>query len=300
MASNFKGEYMAEPTQTAPSADQADTIANLFEERDQFPAQKTDEKAPDPKPEQPVQPKVDTEDQATVIPELKTLQEELVKTKKTILENQKYGRQNAQRLKSALKITQELVANGTLSETEAQSLVDSLANNGGSGGADEAELAPHTFHPFAKVLKIANQELDNLRKYSDDELLDDKIKAFDYFLSMAPPAEVKDALEELNNLSDEPIKLTKKMLAMGGRYYDAAYKDIVAAGSIYGYITKKHEEIAKLQGNIDKLTKKLAQYEDFDQPRYRISETGDPMSESDNLAQQDSITTLFAEPYASS
>ena len=47
----------------------------------------------------------------------------------------------------------------------------------------------------------------------------------------------------------------------------------------------------KLNRSIDKLTKKLAQYEDYDQPRYRINE----MSESGGVAAKDSITELFEE-----
>ena len=111
--------------------------------------------------------------------------------------------------------------------------------------------------------------------YSDDELLDDKVKAFDYFLSLASPEEVKDALEELTDLIDDPIKLTKKMLAIGKLYYDESYKDIASSGSVQNYIKQKHQEIDKLNKSIDKLTKKLAQYEDYDQPRHRISEVGE-------------------------
>jgi hypothetical protein len=125
------------------------------------------------------------------------------------------------------------------------------------------------------VLKIANTQLENLRKYSDDDLLDDKVKAFDYFLSLASPEEVKGALEDLTELIEDPIKLTKKMLSIGKLYYDESYKDIASAGSVQNYIKQKHEEIEKLNKNIDKLTKKLAQYEDYDQPRNRINEVGE-------------------------
>ena len=204
-------------------------------------------------------------------PDLKTLQAELEKNRKTILENQKYGRQNAQRLKGALKQAKILMENGALSEEEGMSLITSLE----SDHEEEVETSPYDAHPFGKVLKIANTQLENLRKYSDDELLDDKVKAFDYFLSLASPEEVKGALEDLTELIDDPIKLTKKMLSIGKLYYDESYKDIASAGSVQNYIKQKHEEIEKLNKNIDKLTKKLAQYEDYDQPRNRINEVGE-------------------------
>ena len=279
------------PKEITETAEKVDTISHLFEERDRPPLQEDISLSLNAIKKQvaptlssagkvishPDEARVETEaakgdDQAIDNPDLKTLQAELEKTRKTILENQKYGRQNAQRLKGALKLTKEMLENGTLSEIEAQSLVESL-NNGESEA--ELEVSPYDTHPFGKVLKIANTQLENLRKYSDDELLDDKVKAFDYFLSLASPEEVKGALEDLTELIDDPIKLTKKMLSIGKLYYDESYKDIASAGSVQNYIKKKHEEIDKLNKNIDKLTKKLAQYEDYDQPRHRINEVGE-------------------------
>ena len=275
-----------------------DTISSLFEERDRPPLQEdislslnaTKKQVAPALSSQPQEVTVETEaakgdDQAIDNPDLKTLQEELTKTNKRLTETQAFGHKNSKRLKSALKITRDLLENGTLSELEAQSLVESLEND------SELDEEVSNTHPFGKVLKIANTQLENLRKYSDDELLDDKVKAFDYFLSLASPEEVKGALEDLTDLIDDPIKLTKKMLAIGKRYYDEAYKDIASSGSVQNYITQKHQEIDKLNRSIDKLTKKLAQYEDYDQPRYRLNE----MSESGGITAQDSITALFEE-----
>ena len=173
--------------ETTETAEKVDTISSLFEERDRPPLNTLKKQAAPTLPlSQPSlgtsKPKAETEavkvdDQAVDSPDLKTLQAELTKTQKTILENQKYGRQNAQRLKSALKLTKEMVENGALSEAEAQSLMESLSNNDESEA--EVEHSPYAAHPFGKVLKIANTQLENLRKYSDDELLDDKVKAFE-------------------------------------------------------------------------------------------------------------------------
>ena len=284
-----------------------DTISDLFNERDQkhldkrnSPVGADEEATPEPQQDLSAGVKKDgkassgetsTEDKsANASPDLKTLQEELTKTNKRLAETQAFGHKNSKRLKSALKITRDLLENGTLSELEAQSLVESL-NNDVDVEAGLGESSPYDTHPFGKVLKIANTQLENLRKYSDDELLDDKVKAFDYFLSLASPEEVKGALEDLTDLIDDPIKLTKKMLSIGKIYYDESYKDISSSGGIGSYIKKKHEEIEKLNRSIDKLTKKLAQYEDYDQPRYRIND----MSESGGVAAKDSITELFEE-----
>ena len=303
---------MAEPmkketTEASQALEKLDTLSSLFEERDRPPLQEDaspgnnqkraapalsslePSELPEPSNRELETEAAKVDDQDINTPDIKTLQAELEKTRKTIAENQKYGRQNAQRLKSALKLAKEMVENGTVSESEAQSLMESLESN----HEEELETSPYDAHPFGKVLKIANTELINLRKYSDDELLDDKVKAFDFFLSLASPEEVKGALEELTDLIDDPIKLTKKMLSIGKLYYDESYKDIASSGSVQNYIKQKHEEIDKLNRSIDKLTKKLAQYEDYDQPRYRIAEMGNGVDGANRT--KDTISALFEE-----
>ena len=285
-----------EKEETKPETN-LDTISDLFEERDLQKPERDKEPEADketakssPSKEAVKSPKKDddNEDDDTSPPELKTLKEELEKTRKTIAENQKYGRQNAQKLKSALKITKDLLESGALTQEEAESLVGSLEND----GEEDSEASPYDAHPFGKILKVANAELENIRKYTDDDLLDDKVRAFDHFLSVAPNKEIEDAFEELSSLSDDPVKLTKKILSIGQRYYDASYKDIKEAGGVQEYITTKNEEIEKLKKSIDKLTKKLSQYEDFDKPRHRIDEMGES---NDGSAIQDSISDLFDE-----
>lgn len=219
--------------------------------------------------------------------EVERLQEELSKTQKRLLENQQYGRQNAQRLKTALKVVKELEAEGSLSEEEAARLVESLdRENGGENGEDPI---PEVSHPFGKVMAIANQELENIRKYTDDDLLDDKVGAFDYFLLVASKEEREQALDDLTELIPTPLPLAKKMLSIG-HGYEASYREMKAAGSLYGLLTKKDQEASDLRKNLDKLTKKLAQYEDYDKPRYRLEEMGESMGQDPS---GDTITSLF-------
>ena len=274
----------------------ADTISDLFEERD---LQKPEgDKRPEPEQEvaksstskeEVKSPKKDEDDNNdATLPEIKTLKEELEKARKVGSENMHYGRQRARQLKTVLKVAKGLVESGVLMEEEAKDLFESLEND----PEEDVEASPYDTHPFAKILKVANAELENIRKYTDDDLLDDKVRAFDHFLSVAPNKEIEDAFEELSSLSDEPVKLTKKILSIGQRYYDASYKDIKKAGGIQGYIATKNEEIEKLNKSIDNLTKKLSQYEDFDKPRYRIDEMGES---SDGNGGKSTIDSLFDE-----
>jgi len=218
---------------------------------------------------------------------IERLQEELSKTQKRLLENQQYGRQNAQRLKTALKVVKELETEGSLSEEEAARLAESLDRE--NGGESDGDLVSEASHPFGKVMAIANQELENIRKYTDDDLLDDKVGAFDYFLLVASQEEREQALEDLTELIHTPLPLAKKMLSIG-QGYEASYREMKAAGSLYGLLSQKDQEMADLQKNLDKFKKKLSQYEDYDKPRYRLEEMGEIEGQETS---QDSITSLF-------
>ena len=204
--------------------------------------------------------------------ELDKLKQELEKTKKALLENQKWGRSNSQKLKMALKKVQGFMEEGTLSEEEAKAVL-TLANMEIEEGSKENE--PQPLNPAQKILAIANQELENIRKYTDDALLDKKVRAFDFFLNTASEIEVGEAMEELTDLQDNPVKLAKRMLSIGQQYYDDVYKDFEESGGFKQYSEKKNSEIEKLQRKIDKLEKKVSQYAEYDKSTFRIDELSD-------------------------
>lgn len=311
MTNIFKQENNPNETQSAKTLEEMggpflknsldkDTISDLFKDRDWNPSSDRDQKIPEkPLPKKPSSPEEDVnrdtiskqeeKDEGEPQPkkqetpvELQRLQEELTKTQKRLTENQQYGRQNAQRLKNALKLTKEFMEEGSLSEEEAAKLMGTLDTDA------EEDLSSYSPHPFGKVLAIANQELENIRKYTDDASLDDKIRAFDYFLMVASKEDQDQALEDLTDMKDNPLKLAKAMLERGQRY-QTSYQEMKAAGSLYDLLNKKDQTLADLRKNLDKLTKKLAQYEDYDKPRYRLDEMG----ESEEAASQDSISSLF-------
>lgn len=270
-----------------------DSLEALFQDRDTLslpkaaqtpkegPTQKADEsKTPDDKK--------DHNKRETVSSELQTLKEELEKTHKRLAENQHYGRQNAHRLKTALKVAKEFVEEGSLSEEEAARLLGTLESD------TEEDVSAYPSHPFSKVLAAANKELENIRKYTDDDRLDDKVGAFDYFLLVAPKEEQEQALEDLTDLMDNPLTLAKKMLSIG-QTYETSYRDMKDAGGIQGMIAKKDQTIDNLRKNIDKLTKKVAQYEDYDKPRYRIDDhVGETTGLEEDTSSADSISSLFS------
>ena len=296
-----------------PLEPSVDSLAQLFQERDQGTGQKSleskksaGEREPEgvkahPKDSQPSEKGEDgvektkgtlkkhqSLDREEEHPDLEALQQELARTQKRLTENQQYGRHNAQRLKQALKITQELVQEGSLSEDEALRLKGALESEISETPED---LGTTKGHPFARILSIANQELENIRRYTEDTSLDDKVRAFDHFLVIASPQDQEQALEELQEVRDQPLALAKKMLAFG-QQYQSSYQAMKKAGGLQALLEQKDQEIAILSKKLDKLTQKLSQYEDYDKPRYRLEDRG-PLGAEALL--RDTVSSLFDE-----
>lgn len=200
-----------------------------------------------------------------------SLQKELEKARKSTEENQRYARQNSRRLKNAITQTKALIESGVLSDEEAQDLLASLD----SGDDERGQASVYAGHPFGEILSIANNELTNLRKYSEDTLLDEKVKAFDSFMSLASRDDVGEVIDELAELKDDPIKLTKKILSVGQQFHEESYGDIAKSGSVRNYIKAKNDEIKNLNKNIDKLNKKLAEYGEIGVSTGKLSSMSD-------------------------
>ena len=295
-------EETREDNSGSPSGAQTppDTISRLLLERDYRPLQpqagKEDpsrglDKRPDPKPE------LSQEDDKT--PDLEIFKREAEKVRGELESTKKWGHANSQKLKKAMVQTKEFIENGDLSEEEGQRLIEILQASSHSSSTssfeEEGDLGDDKNpNPFVKIFKIANGELENIRKYTDDPLLQEKINAFDYFTVVMATSEEREALlEEFQDLLTDPLQLTKKMLSVGKTCYEDSYRDIQEAGGLKGYLSKKDTEIDKLTKTIDKLSKKLAQYEDYDRPTYGLKEMG--LSEEKHRFPIDTITGLFAE-----
>ena len=223
--------------------------------------------------------------------DVEALKGEAEKVRGELESTKKWGHTNSQKLKRAMVQTKEFMENGDLSEEEGQRLMEILQTS--SGPSDEDDLREDKNpNPFVKIFKVANAELENIRKYTDDPLLQEKVNAFDYFtVVMATPEEKEALLEEFQDLLTDPLQLTKKMLSIGKACYEDSYRDIQEAGGLKGYLSKKNTEIDKLTKTIGKLGKKLSQYEDYDRPTYGLKEMGS--SSEKTMPPLDTITGLF-------
>ena len=305
-----KKEVGEETRQERKGEGQEDTLSSLFEERDcpvsppvvekepveekRAPSRKLSLKKEEQEetetsqqlPPDPAEAEEDKEPQEDS--DLRKLREELEKTRKDLQTNRSYGRQNSQKVKTALKAVQNLIEEGSLSEEEAQGLLSSLQID--QEREEETPLLPA--HPFAPIFKTVGAELEHLRKYTEDEALEDKLTAFEYLIGTAPAEETEEILETLMDLIEEPVKLTREVIAIGTEAYENFYKEIRNAGGTVKYIDSLKKNQESLQKKIDKLTKKLSQYEDYDRPHYRISEMGETENDPHD---KDTIGTLFEE-----
>lgn len=201
--------------------------------------------------------------------DLESLKAELAREKSRALENQKYSRQTAQKLKNTLRLVKEMETSGLLDEEDVQKIAASLSNDG-DVDLDPERGSIYTIHPLGEFIKIADAELVNLKKYTDDPLLDDKIFSFNHYIQNTDKETVDELMDTLSDLKDNPVALTKKLLSIGKEHYDNVYKDLKESGGLTGLLSKFKEKEEKLNKQIDRLNKKLSQYEDYNKSSYKI------------------------------
>lgn len=269
-----------------------ETISSLFEGRDRptaEPVKEEKQETPLPVTKQKEKPSDDDDidDEPQKDSELVKLKNELEKTRKELQTNRSFGRKNAQKVKTAIKTVQNMIMEGVLNEDEGRSVLESIQID-----QDEEDETPSVSpHPFAPIFKVVNGELEHLRKYSDDPQLEEKLNAFEYLLGTSSQEEVADLFDELKDLVEEPLKLTKKILSLGQESLDSSYRDIMKSGGIKNYISDVQKNNENLKKKVDKLLKRLAQYEDYDKPIYRLGEMG----ETENSPDADIVGSIFKE-----
>lgn len=233
------------------------------EKEDDEPIEKKDPKEPIDKVEKKVEKEVDEDDKVFA---------EVEKLKKALTDSQKWGHTSNKRLKSAINMVNSLKDQGALTDDEFSKLSEFLH----SDVEEEQKIAPESDDPLLRLVNIAAKRIDDLRTiYEDDPLFQKKAEAFDFFVNHCSEQEREDILDELKDSEDNDLKLAKKMLKIGEKYYEENYKELDSAGGLKELVSLKNIEIEKMKRKLDKLSRKLAEYEDYDKPNYKIDELGD-------------------------
>lgn len=222
------------------------------------------------------------------------IKKDLERTKKSLAHSQKWGTKNAQRFKAGVKVVNEtikkFIEDGSLTEEEAAPLL----NHFNKTESDDESLDDNpSASPYDRLVNIAKKEIERYKEYNDDDLVDEKANAFDYFMINSSKEEIENILDELYELQSKPVKLTKRMLAIGSEHLDV-YRDIKEAGSLSKYFNQNKTEKERLLKKINKLEKKLLQYQDDYQPNLRIDELSDN-SEFAKSTPGNSLDAFFAE-----
>lgn len=227
---------------------------------------------------------------------LKEESKELENAQKRLEDNQNYSRTLRQNRDSALSFVNKLLDEGDLPEEQANQLISILKSNISKEpeGLSASDKKENISHPFQKFFDIANHEVMQIYlDVTEDDNYRDKINAFDAYMTDASQEELEELYKDLGNLEKKPISLLKKMLSVGQDYLDEGYSDYQKAGGFRKYSSIKKDEIEVLQNKVDKLSKKLAQYESYDKPTYSLEEASE--STNKNQKSDDILTQIFNE-----
>lgn len=189
---------------------------------------------------------------------IKSLEKEIEKFKKFGSDNSKYARAKTQQVQNLLKKAKSFLEDGRLSEDEHNDLVSVFKSDGNVG----IEEQPTVNKPvFQKIFEIADGEISNMRKYVDDESLDDKIRSLSMYLYNSPETELNEIEKELEKLQDEPLVLTKKLLALGDQY-SSIYNEVKKYGSLKEFVLKTSLERDKYEKNIENFKETISKLEE--------------------------------------
>lgn len=216
--------------------------------------------------------------------------------RKRLEDNQSYSRTIRQNRDSAVAYVNKLIEEGDLPEEQASQLISILKSNTVKEpeGLTASEKKDVSSHPFQKFYDIANQDvIQTYLDVTEDDHYRDKVNAFDAFMTDASQEELEQLHKDLSNLEKKPVALLKKMLAVGQEYLDEGYDDYRKSGGFRKYSSIKKNEIEVLQNKVDKLNKKLSQYESYDKPTYSLEEASE--STSKRQKSDDVLTEFFTE-----
>jgi len=224
--------------------------------------------------EQPTDMKAEEAKEAKSSEEQKTeSSEEINALKKRYQDNQAYAREVQRRLALAKSKIHELAENNDMDEKVAQALLGAIESSSLKQPddlktkADEAkgEEPKGLFSPLYKVLTpdLWHQYLE----VAEDDKADRKAIAFDRLVIESSEEEQRALFDRVIEQGKSPMQLLKSMLKIGEEFLNEGFDAYMNSGGLKKYNAHWQEKTEKLQKEIDKLTKKVREYEgNFDKP----------------------------------
>lgn len=139
--------------------------------------------------------------------------------------------------------------------------------------------------PLSDFFNVVNPEIENIRKYSDDENIDNYLISFNrWLLSDGSKQDQEDILDLMNEFKEDASAQAKRAVAIGKKLYHDVYKSIKNAGGVPNLVkhyesalAKKESELEELRSRLDKKAKKEEAESDFIPSKgYRLNSIKDP------------------------
>lgn len=233
-----------------------------------------------------------TDKETTEQEDKKELSFSLKEKEKLEEENKKtrsWANELSRKLKSYEQKVKKSVEEGLLDQDEAKELLNAVTHEAKENDANNN-------HPFYKYIKIFDEEIENIAKYGNEEDIEKKIKSFNLFLSEASQEELAEVHALLEDLVNDPILMTKKVLEIGKKHLEENYNELYETGSIRALKKKYKEELENNKKIIDKLERQLLKYkqenEDYVQTSgYKIPSGSNTRSNEDSSALENYYST---------
>lgn len=203
----------------------------------------------------------------------KDVSDELLKLKKKGDDARSYASDIKRRFILTQSKIKDLIESGDLEEEAGKALLEAMS----STAIKEPDDLKHSLKEsqekssqgiLSPLYKNFTEDLLNqYLEVSEDEVVDNKIRAFDSLVTQSSEEEQKEILERILEKGKTPMSHLKAVLALGQEFLDDGFGEYLKAGSFKKYTNSWKEKQADLEEKVDKLQRKLIQYEsNFDRP----------------------------------
>jgi hypothetical protein len=199
--------------------------------------------------------------------ELKVAFEKLEKSYK---DTQKAFHEDRKKLSAYKRAIKSFVEEGTLTDDEAQTLLDHVQFENGAD-VEPTSSSSSSGEGLGKYSNAISKELEVMERYSSNpQEIKINTQAFQHLFDTSSWQEKQNILDELSGFEDDPIELTKQMLLLGAQHNNEVYSEIHESGGVKQLKEKYINEIETLKKELDKSKKQYnklkEKYEDYNDP----------------------------------
>jgi len=202
------------------------------------------------------------------------IKEEMEVLKKRYEDNRNYAKDSQRRLSEVKKTISKLEEDVTIDSATAQMLLKAIESghlnvpDDLKSKAEGVERKEEDRGFFAPLLDTITKDVwEQYLEVTEDKDYQEKTTAFDRLVAESSVEEQKEIFAKVIESGKTPIKILKSMLSIGDEFLKNGFSDYLQAGGLKKYTSSWQEKNNKLQQEIDKMKKKLLEYEsNIDKP----------------------------------